>query len=284
MKGLLHEHTLRRLMTLVLNLKKSLNLLLQRMWQQKNVGKWLPKVLRSTYAASIQRNKIHYWPKQLLKTNSDFVNGILNEVQKKFGFEKTVIDNANALLPLSAYSDCVESILVDGLADERLQQYLLEESAGAILYTGGGIVPAQLLDIQHLKFLHIHPGFLPDIRGADCVLWSSLLTGLTSATCFYMSSGIDTGDIISPCWLPSLSFDVDVASIDLQSIYRVVYGFIDPWVRAFVLRRIINDHTKYNVLASVPQSEMNGTTFHFMHERLQAAAFQKLFKLRGNNE
>ncbi|RLA43792.1 MAG: hypothetical protein DRR42_21270, partial [Gammaproteobacteria bacterium] len=249
---------------------------------KKIVGKWLPRGLRSSYAASIQRNKIHYWPKQLSKTNSDFIDVILNEVQTKFGFQNTFIENANALLPLSTYSDCVESILVEGLADKGLQQYLSEEPAGAILYTGGGIVPAALLNLQHLKFLHIHPGFLPDIRGADCALWSSLLTGHASATCFYMSPGIDTGDIISPCWLPSLSFDVDTASIDRQSIYRVVYGFLDPWVRAFVLRELVNNNDDYETLVSVPQSEKDGTTFHFMHQRLRDAAFQKLFKLRKN--
>ena len=85
--------------------------------------------------------------------------------------------------------------------------------------------------VEHLKFLHIHPGFLPNIRGADCALWSSLLTGHTSATCFYMSPGIDTGDIIRPCWLPSLSFAVDTRDIDLQSMYRILYGFLDPRIR-----------------------------------------------------
>ncbi|MDC1433797.1 hypothetical protein N8157_04210 [Burkholderiales bacterium] len=245
---------------------------------KKIVGKWLPEGLRSTYASSIQRKKIHYWPKYLSKKTPDFVSNILAEVQIKLGFEKSIIDNANALLPLSSYSNCIESILIEGLADKVLQQYLLEEPTGTILYTGGGIVPAALLDLQHLKFLHIHPGFLPDIRGADCTLWSSLLTGHTSATCFYMSPGIDTGDIVESCWLPALSFDVDVTGIDLQSMYRVVYGFLDPWIRAFVLRRIINDNTKYDSLASLSQSEVDSTTFNFMHPRLQDAAFQKLFK------
>jgi hypothetical protein len=243
------------------------------------VGKWLPKEFRLAYAASIQRNKIHYWPKHLSKKNPNFVNSVLGEAQIKLGFEKTVIDNANALLPLSSYSNCVESILVEGLTDKILLQSLLKEPAGTILYTGGGIVPAALLNIQHLEFLHIHPGFLPYIRGADCTLWSTLLTGHTSATCFYMSPDIDTGDIIESCWLPSLSFNIDLTAADFQSIYRVIYGFLDPWIRAFVLRRIVNDNPKYDSLVSLSQSKIDGTTFHFMHPRLQEVAFQKLFKI-----
>lgn len=131
----------------------------------------MPKTMRKNYAESIQRDKTHYHPKQLSKSNSDFVNGILDEVQTKLGFERDIIENANALIPLTAYSDCVESILVEGLADQGLQEHLSKELPGGVLYTGGGIMPANLLDLQHLKFLHIHPGFLPNIRGADCALF-----------------------------------------------------------------------------------------------------------------
>jgi hypothetical protein len=249
---------------------------------KKVVGRWLPKKMRKNYAESIQRNKMHYYPKQLSKIYPDFVNGILDEVQTKLGFERNVISNANALLPLTSYSDCVESMLVEGLADKGLQEYLSEELAGEILYTGGGIMPAKILDIKQLNYLHIHPGFLPNIRGADCALWSLVLTGHTSATCFYLSAGIDTGDIIHPCWLPKLSFNIDSTGVDLQSMYRIVYSFLDPWVRAFVLRDIINMNGKnFDQLTSTPQLEKNGTTFHFMHRRLQYSIFQKLFNLKS---
>ena len=162
------------------------------------------------------------------------------------------------------------------MADKALQECLLEELAGGILYTSG-VIPAELLDLRHLKFLHIHPGFLPDIRGADCALWSLLLAGHTSATCFYLSPGIDTGDIICPHWLPKLSFYVNETGIELQSTYRIVYSFLDPWVRAFVLRDITINNQKFDALASTPQLEKDGITFHFMHQRLQDSIFRKLF-------
>src|SRR5690606_29952514 len=119
---------------------------------------------------------------------------------------------------------------------------LSDEEKNPVLFTGGGIVPASLLEIPELPFIHIHPGFLPEIRGADCVLWSTLLTGHPSATCFFMSPGIDTGDIVKPCWLPEVIFDVDMKDYDLKTLYRAIYSFFDPWVRAYVLRETLCAH------------------------------------------
>jgi len=251
---------------------------------KKVVGRWLPKKIRTHYAAIIHRERISYYPKQLAKTNSDFVKSMLNEVRQKFGFEEVTIDNANALLPLTSYSDCVESILIKELTDIELKDYLKEELAGGILYTGGGIMPKKLLDLEHLNFLHIHPGFLPELRGADCALWSILLAGNPSATCFYLSPEIDTGDIIQPYWLPKLSFDIDMTELDLKSIYRSFYSFVDPWVRAFVLRDLIIKNKNLDKLNSSPQLEEDGTTFHFMHPLLQHSIFSKLFGFGLNHD
>ena len=247
---------------------------------KKLVGRFLPKIMRFGYASSIQKHKIQKKKKNLIKTHPDFIDEILTEIQEKFEFSKQCIYDANTLKPLSDFSDDVESLLVDGLNDQILFQHLSQQTESALLFTGGGLVPAKLLSLQHLHFLHIHPGFLPDIRGADCALWSSLLTGHTSATCFYMSPGIDTGDVIYPCWLPRLLLTHRLDGIERQSIYRAVYGFIDPWVRSFVLRAIIEQNDQFFELSSYPQHENQGNTFHFMNYRLHDAAFNSLFNLK----
>ena len=114
-------------------------------------------------------------------------------------------------------------------------------------------------------------------------MWSSLLTGHTSATCFYMSPGIDTGDIICGYWLPQIFFNVDIRTTDSQSIYRALYAFFDPWVRACVLREIcLDDGVDFARLKAVPQSENDGVTYHFMHPKLRQAAFQKLFSTKSS--
>ena len=48
-----------------------------------------------------------------------------------------------------------------------------------------------------------------DICGADCMLWSALIFGYPSASCFYMDEGKDTGNIVEAYWLPSLASSGD---------------------------------------------------------------------------
>lgn len=246
---------------------------------QKTVGRLLPRSIRKFYAATIQYNKTHYWPRNIKKSHAEFVDAIINTVDSTLGISKRFVNNANKFLPLSDYSHNIESLLIDGLSDKTLHQHLMKQEKSTVLFTGGGIMPSSLLSIQGLKFLHIHPGFLPNIRGADCALWSSLITGHVSASCFFMSPGIDTGNIILPCWLPKLSFDIDTKNIDLQTRYRAVYGFLDPWLRSFVLREVLNSHDNFHALPSVSQTGAGGSgaTFHFMHDKLRELALTKLF-------
>lgn len=242
----------------------------------KPVGRIFPKVFRKIYAATIQRNRIHHWAQHIRSKQPGLVNSITSELQQKFSFSEETQKRALDLLPLSEYSDNVDTRLFTGIKDTALLDYLAAEPASTILFTGGGIVPDSLLSLENLKLIHIHPGYLPDIRGADCVLWSTFLTGHASATCFYMSPGIDTGDIVEPCWLPKVRFDFDAADLDTETLYRTMYCYFDPWVRSYALREVIGKHRNFHELPSVSQSEDEGLTYHFMHKQFQALALKGL--------
>lgn len=251
---------------------------------KKTLGKWLPENIRKIYARNIFANQIHHWPKYLKKQMPVLIENIMEEIEKQWQFSPEIINRAQARYQLSTYSNAVESLLVDNLHDATLQKFFSSYASNhqkrTILFTGGGIVPASLLTIPNLYFLHLHPGYLPDIRGADCALWSLLLSGHMSATCFYMSPGIDTGDIILPCWLPKMTISAFSQEIDLKMQYRALYSFIDPWIRAFVLRKIIQ--LNWAELPTQIQTEATGQTYHFMHPKLQKKALSILAKNHSN--
>jgi hypothetical protein len=246
---------------------------------KRPIGQWLPQMLRKRYAYGVQRQKIHFWPNKLRRSLSGFVNSIQKSVSSCFNFPEETIRGAYELKPLAFYGDTIENVLINSLADDRLLRYLKDFPSEMILFTGGGIVPRKILGIEGTRFLHIHPGYLPYIRGADCTLWSHLLNDHFSASCFYMAPGIDTGDIVCPSWLPKLRLPEYRNKLDSATYYRAVFSFIDPWVRAYVLRRVLLDQNSLNDMEAVSQEEEDGVTFHFMSPQMKKASLDSLFKL-----
>ncbi|MEK1913360.1 MAG: formyltransferase family protein [Pseudomonas chlororaphis] len=244
---------------------------------KKPVGRFLPGFMRLVYAQSHQKNSIHHWSGVLQKTETSLFQRIKGSVERDLGFSPSTIDDALALADLNVYSSDVEALMIDDLADEGLYRRLSELPSTRILFTGGGILPKRLLEIQSLKFIHIHPGYLPDVRGADCALWSHLMKGRTSATCFYMAPGIDDGDIIFAAYLPSLNVGTEGAGTPVKSLYRATYAFLDPWIRASVLRKAVALTQGFTCVEAFPQEESASVTYHFMHEKIQQVAFSRLF-------
>lgn len=240
---------------------------------KKPVGGFLPQAMKINYAANKQFKQMFYWSNQYQKTAADAVNMIRNQVHKQFEFQPDTLSEATNPIDLSQYADVVESLFITGLKDPILANTISVAADDLYLYTGGGIVPDNLLAIKNKRIIHIHPGYLPEIRGADCVLWSQLLTQRLSASAFFMAPGIDVGDIILPCWLPDLVLNFP-QNVDSRVKYRLVYGFLDPWVRAYALKQLIFSTNGLVKFTARPQAETEGMTYHFMHENFKQQVFE----------
>lgn len=242
----------------------------------KDVLPWLPATLRKPMAAGMQRNRIFHWPNAMAKRYPDDVSAIVSSVSGKLGFAEETLRGAQINKPLIEYSPSVDTLLVKNLKDSALSDYLENQADKEFLFTGGGIVPRSLLDIDGARFIHVHPGFLPDIRGADGLLWSVLTRGRPSASAFYMAPGIDTGDVVTARWLPGIDVRID-AGIDMRTRYRMAYAYIDPWVRCYVLRGLLERHAEFGGIPASGQDDRAGCTYHFMHDHLRTLALNKLF-------
>ena len=246
---------------------------------RKDILSWLPTTLREPIAAGMQRSRMFHWPNAIARGYPNEVSAVISSVADKFDFAEETLRAAQTNKPLVEYSPSVETLLIRDLKDPVLFEYLDRQTDKEYLFTGGGIVPQSLLDAPGSRFIHVHPGFLPDIRGADGLLWSMLTRGRPSASAFYMAPGIDTGDILTARWLPEISVAIG-ADIDVATRYRMAYAFVDPWVRCCVLRRIIESQTAFGGIPAMRQSEREGCTYHFMHDHVRALALKKLFTER----
>ena len=107
-----------------------------------------------------------------------------------------------------------------------------------------------------------------------------MLSEHPSATCFFMDAGIDTGNIINAAFLPQIKLPATASSLDVNMTYRLLYSFIDPWIRASVLRDTLRLTDYFENIVSTPQEIDTGTTFHFMHTNMSSKVIKKFITER----
>lgn len=243
---------------------------------KKKVGIFLPSFLRYRYAAIVQSRKIHHWPQYLFRTQKKLCLEIFKQVQQTLKIEESTLLGLIKLKPLNNYSDNIVTFPIDSYNDPELLSFIKKQNVSMYLFTGGGIISEDFLNIKKTQFIHIHPGYLPDIRGADCLLWSAMLTGYPSATCFFMDSGIDSGDIINRLFLPQIKLP-RASDLDKKTSYRLLYSFIDPWVRSVALRDTLSSTNYLENITAYSQKLEEGNTFHFMQEKMISKVINNFF-------
>jgi hypothetical protein len=250
---------------------------------RKPLAPWLPTIIRHPFARMQQDLRMNYWSREMLRRHRSFCVPWLKLLASACEIDESVFRCLTERPDYAAYADTVDEVFCDGLGDPALAQQLARlPGRRAILFTGGGMVPASLLNLPQCRFIHVHPGVLPRVRGADGFLWSVLLRGRPGATAFYMSPGLDTGEIILAQDLPVPPLPAGFADLDASTAYRLVYAFVDPMWRAVMLRRVIAlGRGDLFDMPAAAQREGDGTIFHFMNERMRRHAFERMASLAG---
>ena len=104
----------------------------------------------------------------------------INEVCNKDGEQVDYYGKIN----LEDYSDNVDVINVKSINDKELEKKISSEISKVFMFTGGGILESNILDLPNKKYIHIHPGIVPAIKGSDGLLWSYLIDNKIGFSCF----------------------------------------------------------------------------------------------------
>lgn len=246
---------------------------------RKLVLPWLPTRLRRAAAARVQDQRLNHWPRQLGRVHDGICRAWQDGLAERFGFDPSAYRWVQGDGAYEAVAQRVDSLFVDGFKDPTMIEGLraLPERT-PVLFTGGGLLPASVFEASNCRFLHIHPGLLPNVKGADGMLWSVLLRGRVAASAFYMAPGLDTGAIVRTKEFAALPVPDGFASLDLATQYRLFYSFVDPMMRAVLLKEVLQETVGADLydLPATPQDPAAGTTFNFMNERLRRLAFQRM--------
>jgi hypothetical protein len=115
------------------------------------------------------------------------------------------------------------------------------------------------------------------VRGADGLLWSTLVRRRPAVSCFYMAPGLDTGDVIDTQEFSPIRFEPAGDLPDDATLYRVLYAYVDPLLRAALLMRLLDAAGDPWNLPTRAQNTEAGVTYHFMHPAVRRTALEQIF-------
>lgn len=246
---------------------------------KKPIGRWIPKSLHLWYALRAQDITNNFWPRQIRRTHPQIVDAISESLNNLVPQARTIIDEMFGGFHYEDYAEVVERVVVSDLTDHRLIPILSNLSPTTVLFTGGGILRPNLLNIPGIRFIHIHPGLLPYTRGADGIFWSLLTRHKIGLSAFYMTPCIDEGELIA-----AREYNLDApprvpgARPQDKTLYRAIFSFFDPLLRAeFLVNEVLPKGQDLSALPTQKQDMTEGITYHFMHPVLLKKALSRLF-------
>lgn len=147
--------------------------------------------------------------------------------------------------------------------DPAVVSTLAQLNSKYIVFGGGGILRKEILAIGK-KLIHVHPGFIPNVRGSMAIEWSILLEGRCAASAFFMVEGIDEGAIIA-----RRHFDAPpLENNNIPALYS-------SHIRSELLVEIVKRYAETGEFSSEPQDVQAGQTFYKMHPALSEIAFSR---------
>jgi hypothetical protein len=224
--------------------------------------------------------KINYFSQifyalNLLKSNLFLKNNL--KITNYFNLENYFIFKMYSKIIFKKLSEKIYFIRSNDINSNELYN-LISNKNKTYLYTGGGILKKKILNSKN-KFLHIHPGYLPEVRGADGVLWSILKFNFFGVSSFYMNDRIDEGAVIyrEKLKLSNFSLSLSKKKIDNKVYYRFIYSFIDPLLRTHHLRNIIKNGYLENSVEYASDNPKLGAYYSFMNKDDLENVIKKLF-------
>lgn len=170
-----------------------------------------------------------------------------------------------------------EPLTIEHINDESLIKFLESRSEQYIIYCGGGILRKQILNCGK-RFIHIHPGEVPHVKGADGLLWSALVHDRIGMSAFFMNEGIDTGDIIDTKSYSVPNFGINFNQFESSAVKDMLINYVDPHYRAELLGSLFNNIPDPAYWRTMKQFPSEGRTYYFMHKGLVPQAVSKFCK------
>lgn len=122
----------------------------------------------------------------------------------------------------------VQILYCKTLNDFRVEKFIKEKKPRLVLFTGGGLIRKNILELAGDGVLNCHMGILPEYRGMDVVEWPLLLKDYNRIgfSIHFMDEGVDTGDILKTEKVEILKGD-NILSLRTRFESRMCQTFVE---------------------------------------------------------
>ena len=130
-----------------------------------------------------------------------------------------------------------------------------------IVYSGpGGTILRKKILSQGKKFIHVHPGWLPNYRGSTTIYYSLLINSQVGASVIIFDEGIDEGPVLF-----KKKYLIKEKGIDLDYV-------LDPLVRA---KTLVSFFKQKKIIFTKQKKQVNTNTFYIVHPFIKHASIIK---------
>ncbi len=183
------------------------------------------------------------------------------EVENYFKFKNGFIDRMFRPKNLYLFKNC-EFINVRNINSDLVCKSLINSKTQILLNTSRQIF--KNISKLNKKVIHIHPGYLPNVRGADGTLNSIFYKNEIGCTAFFMEEKIDQGKIIKRIRLKLPKFRyLNLEKFSNDELYNLWFTFFDPLLRAYVLKELFSEK-KFKLIEQMPDE---GEYYSFIDKR-----------------
>ena len=250
-----------------------LNFFLKNNYEFANVYYLSNFYLNKKFSVYINFFKSNFHAVRILK-NKKF-NQLIPQIESFFDFDKGFCEemyNLNLTKNFNMqflYSDKIDSIKV-------IKE--IEKKNDLIFINTTKQILKKILKLNH-KFIHIHPGYLPYVRGLDGSLWNYILRSKFGVTSFEISHEIDKGNIIMREEFEPKPFNFpNYQSFNSNELRYFWFSIFDPLLRAYHLKNLIKKTDFFSKISFEKNIDVSlGSFYGKIDKNNQSKVFESIF-------
>ena len=217
----------------------------------------------------------NYYPRYFLNDND--LNYLIDQIEDFFELSRGFIGSIYKFDNIYKFNN-IYKINSNSINSKESMKFFNNHSSSLYLNANHEIL-REIFDTNK-SFFHIHPGYLPKVKGADGSLHSIDKFGEIGCSFFEMTKKIDEGKILKRINRNFNKLKLSkLAKYKVKDLYRIWFSFFDPALRAYMYKNLIETNLDMNdKLLFKKYNHEESNYYSFVNENDLNNIFYKIFK------